>query len=202
TAVGVAPPAAPIDQALAGGSHLDVFPRTIALSSEGGRQQLRVSIVDEADLTSASTGTRYFVGDERIASVGPDGLVTALAAGDTVITVIHGRGEVPVPLHVEAPRSGPVKVGVEGGVVRGADGSEVLIGPGTLAAETTVSIRPLAESDLTLPVPDGFEHVGAFALGLDLDALSQPVQVAVPTSGLDPGTPVWFWQLVKMPTGN
>ena len=44
--------------------------------------------------------------------------------------------------------------------------SLVMVAPGALTQETTVGLTPLTREDLSLPVPDGFEFVGAFELEL------------------------------------
>jgi DNA/RNA endonuclease G (NUC1) len=75
-----------------------------------------------------------------------------------------------------------------------------MMAPGALATETPVNLTPLAESDLSLPLPQGFEIVGAFNLDFDQDKLNIPAQLEIPDSvGLPPGTEVYFMRKGALP---
>src|SRR5207302_840325 len=116
TAVGVGQVVGEGTDALADLADPEVLPGALTLSSRDGQHQLIVTLYRQVDLTAGSTGTRYFVSDDRVASVSADGLVIARAPGDATITVVHGRREARVALHVEEPRTGRVTVGPAGAV--------------------------------------------------------------------------------------
>ena len=154
-----------------------------------------VRLLDSRDLSSASAGTKYFVGNPEILTVDADGLATTNAPGTTAITVINGPAEFVLPVTVDSPQIGPVIVGPDGAVVQGDGGLFVQIPPGALDNDVDVSIAPLAEADFTLNAPDGFELVGGFELQLSGSQLNEPAQVAVPVDPSIPaGSEVYFFQ--------
>jgi hypothetical protein len=56
----------------------------------------------------------------------------------------------------------------------------VMVAPGALEEDTTVSLTPLSREDLSLPVPEGFEIAGAFNLDAGDDPMKVPAQLAIP----------------------
>ncbi len=179
---------------------LNVFPQALSLAT-GDYRQLHVNLVDTVNLDAGSTGTRYLVGNSSILTAGADGLVTAQSVGDTTVTIINGPAEMTIPVKVEAPHAGPSILGPQGGVVQGSDGSIIELPPGALNGNATVSIMPVAEANLPLPVPtaQGFSFAAGFQLDVGPDRLNQPVRVEVPVSGIDVGTPVWFFRAGQFP---
>jgi len=177
-----------------------VYPETLSLPANGGVRQFSVKIDEDIDISAGATGTIYVVGNSLVISATEDGLVTAGEPGDTTLTIIHGPAEAVIPIRVETPQVGPVTLGPAGGVVQGSDGSIVQVAPGTLAEQTTVSITPLAESDLSLAIPDDFEYVAAFDLDIGDQELAAPVQLAIPVGGtVAPGTTVYFMREGTLP---
>ncbi|MAE63850.1 MAG: hypothetical protein CMJ18_06215, partial [Phycisphaeraceae bacterium] len=175
-------------------SGLDVRPQALTLSSTGGESRLLVGVDGEFNLGTAAAGTSYFAGNPAVATVDADGLVVAVADGMTEVTVIHGPAEVVVPVRVEAPQAGPVALGAGGGVVSGADGSQVAVPPGVLPEGTTVSIEPRVEADLPIASFTEFPFAGAFQLEIGDERLDQRVGLAVPVDpSLSAGDPVWFF---------
>ncbi|MEG3834397.1 MULTISPECIES: hypothetical protein [unclassified Microcoleus] len=75
-------------------------------------------------------------------------------------------------------------------VISSTDGtSTVMIAPGALKQDTTVSIAPVNQQNFSLPLPAGFEFAGAFNLNFGDNSLNIPAQLAVPApAGLAPGT--------------
>jgi YD repeat-containing protein len=143
---------------------LDVYPGAVALTENGGRRQIVASLAGQIDLAPASSGTRYFVSDDRVLSVSADGLITGKAAGSATVTVINGGGEFVLSAMVEAPISGPALLGSRGGIVEGADGSVVAVAAGALTGNTQVSIAALAAAALPLAMPEEMRMAGAFRL--------------------------------------
>jgi hypothetical protein len=167
---------------------LDVYPGAVALTENGGRRQIVASLAGQIDLAPASSGTRYFVSDDRVLSVSADGLITGKAAGSATVTVINGGGEFVLSAMVEAPISGPALLGSRGGIVEGADGSVVAVAAGALTGNTQVSIAALTAAALPLAMPEEMRMAGAFRLDIGDDKLATPVQLAIPTTGLAAGT--------------
>jgi len=139
------------------------------------------------NLSTAASGTQYFVNTSGVVTVSADGLATASATGSATVTIINGSAEAVVPVLVQVPQTGTVALGAAGGVVQGSDGSQVAIPPGVLPEGTTVSITPTDQASLPEAVPDGLTFGGAFNLDVGADSLSVPVQLAVKVA---PGTPV------------
>jgi hypothetical protein len=180
---------------------LDVYPGAVALTENGGRRQIVASLAGQIDLTPASSGTRYFVSDDRVLSVSADGLITGKAAGSATVTVINGGGEFVLSAMVEAPISGPALLGSRGGIVEGADGSVVAVAAGALTGNTQVSIAALAPAALPLAMPE--EHApwpAPSGSNSATDKLATPVQLAIPTTGLAAGTQVVFMRYAEVPT--
>jgi hypothetical protein len=179
---------------------LDVYPGAVALTENGGRRQIVASLAGQIDLAPASSGTRYFVSDDRVLSVSADGLITGKAAGSATVTVINGGGEFVLSAMVEAPISGPALLGSRGGIVEGADGSLVAVAAGALTGNTQVSIAALTAAALPLAMPEEMRMAGAFRLEVGDDKLATPVQLAIPTTGLAAGTQVVFMRYAEVPT--
>ncbi|AFZ10857.1 Ig domain protein group 2 domain protein (plasmid) [Oscillatoria nigro-viridis PCC 7112] len=182
---------------------LDPYPDAVSLSV-GATRKLSLGLnpgLSEVNLTAASTGTRYFSNNSNILRVSPDGTITAVGVGDAAVTAIYGAAEATIPVRVEAPRSGPATVGAAGGVVLSSDGElMVMMPPGALNSDTNVSIASKNRSELSLPVPTGFEFAGAFNLNFGDNSLEQPVQLAVPApEGLPAGTEVYFMRKGALP---
>ncbi len=179
---------------------LQAYPAATALASPGGTRQLQVSQEGRLDLTAAETGTLYFAGNRDFLSVSPGGLMTALAPGDTSVTVISRGQELVLPVRVEAPRSGPATLGPDGGVVRAANGAVLAVPPGALAAGTPVSLEPLAEGELTAALPFPFTYVAGFRLDVGEIGSRQPLQLAVPVpAGTPAGSRVYFFRYGTVP---
>ncbi|MEZ2246692.1 DNA/RNA non-specific endonuclease [Microcoleus sp.] len=75
-----------------------------------------------------------------------------------------------------------------------------MIPPGALEQNTTVSIAPVNQQNLSLPLPPGFEFAGAFNLNFSDNSLNIPAQLAVPApAGLAPGTVAYFLRKGAIP---
>ena len=55
---------------------LDDYPEALTLAAQIGSRQLKIDVGGEIDLSSASTGTKYFTSNASVVTIGPDGLVT------------------------------------------------------------------------------------------------------------------------------
>jgi hypothetical protein len=75
-----------------------------------------------------------------------------------------------------------------------------MIPPGALEQNATVSIAPVNQQNLSLPLPAGFEFAGAFNLDFGDNSLNIPAQLAIPApEGLAPGTKVYFLRKGAIP---
>ncbi|MCX7894015.1 MAG: putative Ig domain-containing protein, partial [Burkholderiales bacterium] len=178
---------------------LEFYPDAVTVVAEGGVRQIVLAALG-TDVAQAADGTLYFSSDPRVVEVTPDGRIVGRAAGTAIVTAIHKMGEVLIPVRVEAPRSGPAIVGRDGGAVAGAGGVIVAVAPGALAADTTVSVSLVAPAELgvALPGPDlGFQVAGAFRLDTGGHEMRVPAQLAVPVSGLAPGTKLVFYKVFE-----
>ena len=185
---------------------IDAYPDSVALVPQGGSRQIIVSLGDDQEIFvgNADDGTRYFSGNTAVATVTPDGLIQAVAEGETTVTVIFADAEEVLKVRVDTPQVGTVVVNKEGGVVQNADGYSVAIGPGLLTGDATVSVSTLDEAELARAVPPVFDFVGAFRLDIDGSELQGPIQAAVP---VDPavaqsGDEVFFFREFQLPDEN
>ncbi len=182
---------------------LDDYPQALSLAAHVGSRQLKIDVGGEIDLTSASTGTEYFVSNPNVVTVTPDGLVNAGNVGIAQITVINGPAEQVIPVEVELPQSGSIQVGPAGAIVQGSDGSTVAVPPGAMGQGATVDIQPVAQADLPMSLPAALDFAGAFQLDLGNEQLADPVQIAVPVApGIAAGTPVLFYRADQIPDGS
>ncbi|MDP2833376.1 MAG: Ig-like domain-containing protein [Pseudomonadota bacterium] len=177
----------------------------------------------------ATSGTRYFSSDDRIASVSDTGLITAHAAGHATLSIVHlasrvdangtlseqAIGQSDIPLTVQAAQltdtdpATPAPQGIEiakdlGGVVSAATGETVLIGAGALDADTVVAIHRLDLASLAAPPAAGLlQAVAAFALDLGRSATRAPVQLVLPLQGdAQIGEEVLFFRKGTVPTAD
>src|SRR5262249_53785005 len=132
---------------------LGYYPQAITLAEHAGARQLKIDLGGQVDLSSAATGTRYFVSNPDVIQYSPDGMVFAGNAGTAVITVINGPAERLIPVKVEAPQTGAILVGPDGAIAQGSDGSSVAVGPGVLQSATMVAITPLTSQSLPMALP-------------------------------------------------
>ena len=181
---------------------LDVYPDASTLTVDTQRQII-VGIkgqADSADLSDDETGTRYFVNNPDVITVNEDGLITTLSEGFAEVTVIHGGAESIIPVNVETPNLGATELDADGGIVANSDGYQVMIPEGALTEDTQVDLTTLQQSELTTPLPEQFEVMGAFNLDLGEDDLAIPAQIAIPApEGLTPGTEVFFMRDGEVP---
>ncbi|HRI91766.1 MAG TPA: Ig-like domain-containing protein [Accumulibacter sp.] len=119
------------------------------------------------------SGTRYVVSDASIASLGEDGLITALRPGEVSVAIVHLAsvvdryggvsdqviGQSTIRLRVQAAAltdddpntAAPAGITIaadQGGVVQAATGETVMIGAGALRDDALVSIRHIAVAEL------------------------------------------------------
>ena len=194
---------AQLHQILAEMYGLDPYPDAVSLTP-GSTRKLSLGLnsnFTEANLTAASTGTRYFSNNSNILNVSPDGTITAVGIGDATVTAIHGTASATIPVRVEAPKIGTTALGTDGGIINSSDGTlAVMIPPGALKQNATISIAPVNQQNLSLPLPPGFEFAGAFNLNFSDNSLNIPAQLAVPApAGLAPGTVAYFLRKGAIP---
>ncbi|MBF2017605.1 MAG: beta-propeller fold lactonase family protein [Rivularia sp. T60_A2020_040] len=185
---------------------LNLYPEAVTLTQNVTRQILvGLNEVKQSPLLKDdSTGTRYFVSNPNIISVSSDGLITALAESGTAnVTVIYGAAEEIIPVRIDQPiLGGEATITADGGVVQDESGATVMVAPGALSSDTTVNIMKLTESQLNLPVPDGFTFASGFQLDISgNDAFEIPAQIAVPAPlGVEVGQSVFFLRQGELPT--
>ncbi|MCC5669344.1 hypothetical protein LC653_37310 [Nostoc sp. CHAB 5784] len=194
-----------LNVAIAESYGLKLYPQAVTLT-EGMQRQLLVGlneVIKSPDLKTAADGTRYFVSNSNILQVSENGLITALDEGIANVTVIYGGAEKVIPVQVEIPQLGSATLGINGGAVQAIDGARVMIAPGSLTEDTTVSIQQLNPQELTLPTPEGFSFAGAFKLDLGNNSLALPAQLAIPApADLAPGTEVFFLRQGELPDAD
>ncbi len=169
---------------------IDAYPDTLSMTAGTLRQMVVQRGID--DVTDAGSGTRYIVGNRDLLSVTDDGKLTALAEGETTITVIHKSGEQVISVRVVQPVAGPATFGVEGGVVQGDGGQLIAFGRGQLAADASVEVTTLQASDLTVEIPVVMDYVAAFRLDVSGSGINGPLQMAIPVQGMTAGETVYF----------
>ncbi|GAB1539092.1 hypothetical protein NUACC21_17570 [Scytonema sp. NUACC21] len=194
---------AEFNMALVESNGLNVYPQAVTLV-EGVKRKILVGInevIDSPDLRTALSGTRYFVSNSDIITVSEDGLITALDEGVANVTVIHGASEYVLPVRVEIPHLNSAVLGKDGGAVQATDGSMVMVAPGALKENATVSITTLDASTLPLSVlDDKFAFAGAFKLDVGKEQLNVPTQLAIPnTYGIEAGKEVFFMRQIMAP---
>ncbi|WP_293330756.1 DUF4114 domain-containing protein, partial [Microcoleus sp. CAWBG58] len=171
---------AQLHQILAEMYGLDPYPDAVSLTP-GATRKLSLGLnsnFTEANLTAASTGTRYFSNNSNILNVSSDGTITAVGIGDATVTAIHGTASATIPVRVEAPKIGRAALGTDGGIINSSDGTlALMIPPGALKQNATVSIAPVNQQNLSLPLPPGFEFAGAFNLNFSDNSLNIPAQL-------------------------
>ena len=201
TAVAVGVPSDP-QGALLYGQGLTTSLSAETLAAHVGSHQLDVSL-NQTNLTPGSTGTRYFTSNPLVVQVSADGVVTAGNDGTATITVINGPAEKVVPIIVQDPVIGPTSLGAQGGVVEGTDGSMVMIAPGSLTGNATVSVAPVSQASLPMPSPSIVQFLGAINLNFGGQTLAHPVQLVVPApAGTKVGAKVFFYRSTTIPDAN
>lgn len=79
-------------------------------------------------------------------------------------------------------------------------GLSVMLPPGALEQDSSVSFTPLGKEDLSLEFPSGFEFAGAFNLEFDDERLDLPAQLAIRApENIEPGTEVYFMRKGALP---
>ena len=177
---------------------LFVYPGSLTLPLVSGQRQFLVQSLDgETDLSAAASGVIYVLGDSRVVDVTGDGLVTSASLGTTTLTIIHGPGEVTVPIRVVQPEIGAAEIGSEGGLLQSSEGTQLQIPPGALPDGVDVALDPLPIPDaVDLPQADQYTVGKAFRLDFSGHTLSEPAQLAVPvgSAGFEEGDTVYFMQ--------
>ncbi|HSC14228.1 MAG TPA: dockerin type I domain-containing protein, partial [Gammaproteobacteria bacterium] len=174
---------------------LDAYPDSVTLAANGGVRQIKLVVTGddpEEDIGAAADGTLYFSSDERVATVTADGRITAVGPGEAVITVIHKMSEALIPVKIVVPAIGPTTIGSDGGLVASTDGLQLAIAPHALENDVTASIVSLTPAEVTtplLPSEYGWIFGGAFRLDIGGESLTEPAQLAIPTT-LAPGSEV------------
>ena len=192
-------------QADASGNELNVYPLSIDLPAGVGQRQIDVHALTSdgslgTTLNTAASGTVYYISDPSVASISPDGLITAKAGGLATITVVNGGLQATLTLEVQAAVVGPTTAtAANGAVTQDTSGDTLMIGAGSVSADTTASISSLSLSqlDMPLPAPTLLNALGAVTINLSGATSSLPLQLALRVNSPTPlaaGTQVMFWQ--------
>ena len=188
---------------------LGVYPGALTLTNDGATRQLLVGLPgttlgDWPNLSTASSGTRYFLSRSGVVSVSPDGLLTSVGTGEVRLTAINGAGETVIPIRVVAPiTGGSGTLGASGGAIKASDGSLVKIAPGALYQDTVVSISPLIQDTSPIALPPELGYAGSFQLDVGNQSLSVPAQLAIKAPvGLEVGTKVYLAVLRDIPNAD
>ncbi|MCA9184291.1 MAG: Ig-like domain-containing protein, partial [Planctomycetales bacterium] len=183
---------------------ISAYPDSVTIPPSGSRQiVVGLGTLNEIFVSNAADGTTYYVSDESIVRVTPDGLIEAVAEGSTTVTVIHRGREDQVLVQVKPPldaSAGPVEVGSAGASVEGPGGQLISFGPGQLQDGAMVKITTVAETDLPLPTPPSMTFAGAYELELTGSEINGAMQVAVPVDdSFQAGDEVFFFQKIQFP---
>ncbi len=166
-------------------------------------QQLTI-VAGDLDLSGSVQGTRYFSSNEAVALVDAQGVVTAVSPGNATITAISGPAETLIDVQVSATVASPANVDERGGLVRSDSGIVLSVPEGAVGGATSISITALDQAELPLPVIEPFEFVSAFRLDLDGVTTDDDLHLAVPTPGLDTGSPIVIYRagVAPQPDGS
>ncbi|SHJ60399.1 Sugar lactone lactonase YvrE [Palleronia salina] len=213
TVAGVAK-AQTLDEALTLAGGIDAYPDavTVLQGTEARRIVTTLGSLGKHFRGKAEQGTRYVVADRRIATVDEDGLIRAVAPGETTVTVLHAFGEETIAVKVlDAPGTADATVGTDGAIVQTDGGARLAIAPGSLPDGTRVSMRDLELSDLDAKLdglgtePDAtWGFLGAFDLEMSRPTTEteSPMQIALPVDGAaEEGDTVAFFRRIELPTG-
>jgi hypothetical protein len=133
---------------------VDVYPRAIDLPAGTGQRQLKVTLPDHTNISSAASGTRYYISNPNVAEISPEGLILAKAAGLALISVVNGGMQHDIVLRVEEPTVGSVPVSAaDGAAVEDAVGNLIMVAPGALQNDAHVSISGRGLDDLGIAPP-------------------------------------------------
>ena len=180
---------------------ISVFPASYALTDQETRQyQVRQQTDDGVVDLAADPGTSYIISDPSVVSIDANGLLAALSAGTTEVTVVNGGRSFVTTMTITTPQASGSQVGDAGGVVVG-DGIEVGIPAGAYTEPVTVNVREVPRGEIfhTLHRRAG---AGTFGLSIETDGTDadQPLSVAIPApDGSAPGDPIYLFQPVDVP---
>ncbi|HUB24490.1 MAG TPA: CARDB domain-containing protein, partial [Tepidisphaeraceae bacterium] len=164
-------------------ANLLFFPTTYAVTV-GQSRQFEVEQINSdgslTDLSSASSGSIYYLSNPNLGTITADGLFAATATGTELVTTINGGQSEVATITITAPVSGAVTVGSGGVIVSDSSGDQVGIGAGSLPSGTQVDLAPLAESNLPSALPYGFVFADSFSLSLDGADASDPLSLSIP----------------------
>ncbi|MCK4244449.1 MAG: hypothetical protein KAX20_02350, partial [Candidatus Omnitrophica bacterium] len=128
------------------------------------------------------------VGPDRFnQTVGSISVPVVLADGENKIAVeLRSKPEAFISIEIMAPN---ITIGPEGGTVLTSAGTKVEIPPGALSENIIISIDTLTEETLPVPVPEGWELLGAANFQPDGLTFNVPVTITIPLNIiLAPGT--------------
>jgi pimeloyl-ACP methyl ester carboxylesterase len=127
---------------------LSVQPQTVVLPHIAARVQLEVvgNFDDgiQRPLTTASTGTTYQIQrNGAVITIGPDGLITAVANGRDVVTITNSGLRITVPVEVQATNAPPLLLPID----------DIALAPGT-AVEIPILVTQSDCDAVTLSARD------------------------------------------------
>lgn len=171
------PPPAPV-------ASVTLDPPTLSLAPQQA-QPLTATLRDASNQVLTGRAIAWSTGTSAVATVGPGGVVTAVAPGTTTITATsEGRSGVAQVTVVDAGQVGPA-----GGTLTLAGGKvRVVVPAGAVTAPVTLTATP--RSGAFPAAPSGWRVVGqVYDLGPDGTTFAQPVTVTMPYDRA--ALPVW-----------
>ena len=182
---------------------LDFFPDAYTLSVGETRKLLvrqQSTAPQTLDLSSASTGTKYFVSNPNLLSVDANGQITAKAAGKAFVSVVQGGISESIPILIGQPKSGEVEVDASGGLINSTDGTVQLgVPPGAYDKPITLSVRSLSQGDMPYNLPASWNFNGGIQIDYGDDLAQFPMSLSMPApSGKLPGELVYLFQPVNV----
>ena len=125
--------------------------------------------------------------------------LVALAAGEATITAINGAFQATIQVMVVVPATGNVNIGSGGGIVAASDGSTITVPPSLLQSGAMVSVAPVTEQQLAVPVPPDLTFAGAVAIGSTQETDSGSLMASIAAPGVSPGQTVYFMEQGSVP---
>ncbi|MEY8842420.1 Ig-like domain-containing protein, partial [Cribrihabitans sp. XS_ASV171] len=165
---------------------IDAYPDSVTIVPDGGQRQIvtELGTLGTDFVQGTEDGVVYVSSDTDIVTVTDDGLIEAVATGETTVTVIYRGAEEVLTVTVAPPvEAASTEMDEAGGAMRTPDGIEIAVGAGQLSGTATISAEARSEAELDLEVPPDFDFVAGGVIDIQGGALNGPIQLATKVSG-------------------
>ena len=179
----------------------DIFPDAYAMA-QGDTRQVIVTVREDGtavNRSAAAAGAVYVSGDSSVLAVTEDGLVSTTGLGSTTVTVICGAFRQELVFNVVTPVDSGGFVGSTGGVVTSGDGARILLAPGAIVGNVTIT--PLPSQALALGLPQGFTFAGGVDVSLgDAGTVASAFGLSIPVAGYSEGDLLYVFRFSRLLT--